>query len=169
MSSARGETGLISTPQDAFEKIIAQGLFDFLSEAIAVFLTVTLLLRKMEDINDYYCDGKSMWKFIDDTLKCHLCLYRISCFEILKITFLFKVVLMATICLKIANSVVLHPILINKHWDLHFISCSLGHVYLLTYRVETLRGWFWFKSTISSVTSVSVTPGNRIPEQTSCN
>lgn len=60
MSSARGETGLISTPQDAFEKIIAQGLFDFLSEAIAVFLTVTLLLRKMEDINDYYCDGKSM-------------------------------------------------------------------------------------------------------------
>lgn len=58
--SARGETGLISTPQDPFEKIIARGLFDFLSEAIAVFLTATLLLCKMEDINDYYCDGKPL-------------------------------------------------------------------------------------------------------------
>lgn len=37
---------LISTPQDPFRKIIALGLFDILSEAIAVFLTVPLLLGK---------------------------------------------------------------------------------------------------------------------------
>lgn len=71
--SAHGEAGLISTHQDPFEKIIALGFFDFLSEGIAVFLTVTLLQCKIEDINEYYCDGKSVWKFIDDSLKCHLC------------------------------------------------------------------------------------------------
>lgn len=99
-SSARGEAGLISTPQDPFEKVIAPGLFDFLSEAIAVFLTVTLLLRKTEDINEYYCDGKSRWKSIDDTLKCHPRLRWISYFEILKITFLCKGCFNGYVCLK---------------------------------------------------------------------
>lgn len=57
---SRGEAGLMSTPQDPFEKVIALGLFDFLSEAISVILTVTWLLCKIEDINDCYCHGKSV-------------------------------------------------------------------------------------------------------------
>lgn len=52
--------GLISTLQDLFEKIIALGLFDFLSGTTAVILTLTLLLCKTEDVNEYYCDGKSV-------------------------------------------------------------------------------------------------------------
>lgn len=57
---SHGEAGLTLTSQDPFEKIIAPGLFDSLSEAIAVILTVTLQLCEIEDINEYYCDGKSV-------------------------------------------------------------------------------------------------------------
>lgn len=57
---SHGEAGLTSIPQDPFEKIIAPGLFDFLSEAIAVVLTVTLRQCEIEDINEYYCVGKSL-------------------------------------------------------------------------------------------------------------
>lgn len=48
-SSAHGDPGLISSPQDPLGKIIALGLFDFLSTAVAVFLTMPLLLPKIED------------------------------------------------------------------------------------------------------------------------
>lgn len=57
---SHGEASLISAPQEPFERIIALGLFGFLSEAITVALPVTLLLCETEDINEYYCDGKSV-------------------------------------------------------------------------------------------------------------
>lgn len=55
-----GEASLIPSPQGPFERRIAPGLFGFLSEAVTVVLTVTLLLCKIEDISEYYCDGKSV-------------------------------------------------------------------------------------------------------------
>lgn len=57
---SHGGASLISAPREPFDRIIALGLFGFLSEAITVGLTVTLLLWKMEDINEHYCDGKSV-------------------------------------------------------------------------------------------------------------
>lgn len=95
--AGHGEASLISTPRDPIERRMALGLFGFLSEAVPGILTVALLLCKIEDINEYYWDGKSLWKFIDIS-KFHLCLYQISYCEFLKITF-FK----GNICLKIVN------------------------------------------------------------------